>query len=133
MKRIVILGCSGAGKSTLARELGARLGLPVVHLDREFWLPGWVEPDKAEWKKRADRLAAAESWIMYGNFTSAWDQRLAACDAVMLLDVGRWTCLARVLRRSLHHLGALGPTYVRAARSGCRTEFFCVTSGRGAT
>jgi len=115
MKRIVILGCGGAGKSTLARELGARLGLPVVHLDREFWLPGWVEPDRAEWKTRANRLAAAESWIMDGNYSSAWDQRLAACDMVVLLDFGRWTCLARVARRSLLHFGRTRPDM----REGC--------------
>ena len=33
MQRILIMGGPGAGKSRLARELGARLGLEVVHLD----------------------------------------------------------------------------------------------------
>lgn len=89
----------------MARELGERLGLPVVHLDREFWQPGWVEPDKAQWLARADRLAAEPSWVMDGNFTSAWARRLAVCDAVVLLDFGRWTCLTRVLRRSFRQFG----------------------------
>ena len=105
MKRIVILGCSGAGKSTLARELGRRLGLPVIHLDREFWRPGWIEPDKADWKAHADRLATDPAWVMDGNYTSAWELRLARCDAVVLLDLDRWICLARVWRRSLAQLG----------------------------
>jgi adenylate kinase family enzyme len=48
MKRILIIGCGGAGKSTLARQLGDKLGLPVVHLDKLFWHPGWVESSKEE-------------------------------------------------------------------------------------
>src|SRR5690606_37268782 len=48
MQRIVILGCSGTGKSTLAQAIGARLGLPVVHLDSLFWKPGWVESERSE-------------------------------------------------------------------------------------
>ncbi len=47
LKRIAIIGCGGAGKSTLARELGKILDLPVVHLDRVYWKPGW-EPTPRE-------------------------------------------------------------------------------------
>lgn len=90
MKRIVVLGCSGAGKSTLARELGGQLGLPVVHLDREFWLPGWVEPDKSAWAARVDALVAGERWITDGNFNTASGTRFANCDkTLMTLEEGR--------------------------------------------
>jgi adenylate kinase family enzyme len=49
MQRVAIIGSRGAGKSTLARKLGGILGLPVIHLDKEYWQPGWTEPPKAEW------------------------------------------------------------------------------------
>jgi len=101
MKRVMVIGSSGAGKFTFAARLGELHGLPVVHLDREFWLSGWVEPLKAEWVARADQLAAEPSWVMDGNYAAAWETRLPACDAIVLLDFGRSTCLARVIRRSL--------------------------------
>ncbi|MEN9841777.1 MAG: hypothetical protein RL376_1577 [Verrucomicrobiota bacterium] len=109
MKRIVILGFSGAGKSTLARELGERLGLPVVHLDREFWRPGWVEPDKAEWKAQVDALVAGECWVTDGNFNNASAVRFDRCDTMIFLDFSRWLCLARVYRRAWRHLGRSRP------------------------
>ena len=109
MKRVVILGCSGAGKSTLARELGARLGLPVVHLDREFWRPGWVEPEKAEWKAQLDALVSGERWITDGNFNNASAARFERCDTMIFLDFSRWLCLARVYRRAWRHLGRARP------------------------
>ena len=47
MRRALVIGSGGAGKSTLARELGARAGLPVVHLDRLYWRPGWTKTPMA--------------------------------------------------------------------------------------
>ena len=43
MKRVMIVGQPGAGKSTIARQIGQRTGLPVVHIDKIHWMPGWVE------------------------------------------------------------------------------------------
>ena len=48
MKRVMVIGCCGSGKTTLSRKLGEKLGLPVVHLDKLFWHPGWVESTKDE-------------------------------------------------------------------------------------
>lgn len=82
----MVIGSSGAWKSTFAARLGELHGLPVVHLDREFWLFGWVEPVNAEWVAQADQPAAEPSLVMDGNFTAAQETRLATCDAIVLLD-----------------------------------------------
>src|SRR5450631_2597540 len=101
MRRIVILGCSGSGKSTLARRLGARLGLPVVHLDVLFWEPGWTEPDNAAFRARVGAAIAGDAWVSDGNYTTrTFDLRLPRADLIVWMDTPRLVCLARTLKRS---------------------------------
>ena len=98
-RRILIVGCGGSGKSTLARALGERTGLPVVHLDRHYWRPGWRPPDRDDWRRRSVDLAAAPRWIIDGHYGSTLDARFERGDALVFLDVPTWLCLARVVRR----------------------------------
>ncbi|CAN5425511.1 hypothetical protein BH10ACI2_BH10ACI2_22620 [soil metagenome] len=50
MKKVIVIGSGGAGKSTFSRLLGAKLGLPVVHLDQLYWRPDWVKTPAEEWE-----------------------------------------------------------------------------------
>ena len=109
MRRVLVIGSGGAGKSTLAAEIGAALGLPVLHLDALYWRAGWVPTPEAEWRARVAELVARDAWVMDGNYGGTLDVRLAACDAVVFLDLPRWLCLARVLRRRLRHAGGARP------------------------
>ena len=107
MDRVAIMGCSGGGKSTLARSLGARLGLPVVHMDTLFWRPGWVETPLDVFKPLVDAAALGERWIIEGNFTGASALRLARADTIIWLDLPRSVCLWRAFWRMA---GAFGRT-----------------------
>jgi adenylate kinase family enzyme len=105
MQRVLVIGSGGSGKSTFAMRLAQRTGLPLVHLDREYWRAGWVAPAKDDWLARVDGLVAGERWIMDGNFGGTMERRLAACDTVVFLDASRWLCLWRVVARWLRHRG----------------------------
>jgi adenylate kinase family enzyme len=99
--RILVIGCSGAGKSALARAVADHYRLPLIHLDRCYWRPGWIAPNEAEWFDEVERLTAEPEWVMDGNFSSTMRQRAEASDAIVFLDLPRWLCLLRVLRRAL--------------------------------
>ncbi|UCR85167.1 P-loop NTPase family protein [Pseudomonas chlororaphis] len=102
MQRIVILGNAGSGKSTLARALGKRRNLPVVHLDRLFWEPGWVEPDAEQFRERVRAAVAPAAWVCEGNYARrTFDLRLPRADLIIWLDTPRLTCFTRVIIRSL--------------------------------
>jgi adenylate kinase family enzyme len=105
MERVAVVGSGGAGKSTFARELGARTGLPVVHLDRHFWKPGWVETPTDEWRAVQAELVAADRWILDGNYGGTLDLRLARADTVIALALSRYRCVTRAFRRSVANRG----------------------------
>ena len=104
MDRIVIVGCSGGGKSTLARALGARLGMPVIHLDVLFWKPGWRESEPLRFRLAVEAAVAGERWVSDGNFTGASAMRLARADTVVWIELPMALCLWRAVWRSLSNL-----------------------------
>src|SRR5262249_6886188 len=102
MQRVVILGRGGAGKSTFARKLGETTGLPVVELDKHFWLPGLLPTPREQWMEVQRRLADPPRWIMDGDLAK-YDElsvRLQAADTVLILDFPLLLCLVRAMRRS---------------------------------
>ncbi|MFM8331464.1 MAG: DNA topology modulation protein [Candidatus Methylumidiphilus sp.] len=123
MQRVLVMGSGGAGKSTFSVKLGAKLGLPVLHLDSYFWSAGWVERDKVEWRQTVERLVAQEKWIMDGNYGGTLDIRLAACDTVIFLDRPRLLCLWRVVRRRLRFHGRTRPDMAAGCDEHLTWEF----------
>ena len=109
MQRIAIIGSPGAGKSTFARQLGDLTGIEVFHLDRLFWNPGWVETPRAEWIRLQEELIQRPSWIIDGNYGSTMDIRIQAADTVIFLDVPRYTCMWRAIKRAVQFRGETRP------------------------
>ena len=119
MRRLLVIGSPAAGKSTFAHKLAESVGLPLIHLDAEYHLPGWIEPEEHVWDARLDELLAGESWIIDGNFGSSLKCRLARADTVCVLDYPTILCLWRVVKRitSLH--GRVRPD----AAPGCPEDY----------
>lgn len=109
MQRILVIGSPGAGKSTLASRLAERLGLPLIHLDREYFGPGWTTPTKPEWRAQVTALAARPAWIMEGNYASTFDIRVPRATAIVWLDLPRRQCLGSALWRVVRHYGRTRP------------------------
>jgi adenylate kinase family enzyme len=105
LDRIAVIGCSGGGKSTLARGLGAKLDLPVVHLDVLFWLPGWKESDAERFHAKLAEALAGGRWITDGNFSRHGDLHFARAELIVWVDQPRWLCLLRALTRAIKERG----------------------------
>lgn len=109
----------GSGKSTLSRRLHQITGLPLVHLDREYWQPNWVETVPDEWAAKVEAIATQDAWIIDGNYGGTMDLRMEKADKVIFMDRSRWLCLFRVLKRTLLSYGKSRPDMAE----GCRERF----------
>lgn len=123
MRKVLIIGSGGAGKSTLANQLGKLLDIEVLHLDKIYWQPGWVEMPKAEWRKTVEELSRREAWIMDGNYSGTLDLRFAACDTVVFLDMARPLCLWRVLKRAVMYRNRSRPDMAEGCPEQLTWEF----------
>jgi adenylate kinase family enzyme len=120
MQRIVIVGSSGAGKSTLARQLGQKLNLPIIHLDKHYWHAGWIGTPESIWQDKVLELTQDEQWIMDGNYRSTLNTRLQAADTIIFMDLPRWLCACRAIKRRIQYRNKPRPDMA----AGCQESLF---------
>jgi len=121
VRRVAIVGTPGSGKSTLGRELGARTGLPVIHLDQHYFLPGWK--DRPEWDEIADELLAGDAWVIDGAF--AMEKAVARADTIVFLDFATWRGWAGSIKRlGRSYLGRPAPDFAPGCEDRLDRDFF---------
>ncbi len=123
MRKILVIGSGGSGKTTVAKEIAARTGLPLIHLDQLFWHPGWVKTPDDEWDRLIAELSAQDAWIMDGNYGRTLPTRLDAADTVVFLDLPPVVCTWRILKRRLRYLGRSRPDVASGCPENLTWEF----------
>jgi adenylate kinase family enzyme len=123
MRRVLVIGPGGAGKSTFATRLGEQLQIEVKHLDRYYWQPGWVKPAPDEWLKTVESLVSEESWIIDGNYSGTLDLRLKSCDTIIFLDLNRFVCMWRILKRLFRYRQETRPDMAEGCYEKIDLEF----------
>ncbi|MFM5955410.1 MAG: topology modulation protein [Novosphingobium sp.] len=123
MNRVLVIGSPGAGKSTLSHALAAATGLPLHHLDRMFWLPGWIERDRDEGRAILEQVLAQDRWIIDGNYGSTLPLRIARADTVVWLDYPTHLCLRRALKRWWNFRGTSRPDMTEGCPERLDLEF----------
>lgn len=99
----MVIGAGGAGKTTVAREIAAATGLPLVHLDRLFWQPGWVRTPTAEWHRPLDvpRLRCLARIVKRAllNRRRTRDDMTPGCPERVTWEFVRWVWSYPTMRR----------------------------------
>lgn len=101
MRRVSVVGNSGSGKTTLARKLAGILGVPCLELDSVFHQPGWVPLPAAEFRALVAEAAAADAWVIDGNYSAVRPLVWSRADTVVWLDLPRPVVMRRIIWRTV--------------------------------
>ena len=123
--KIAVLGFSGCGKSTLARKLGEKYQLPVLHLDSVQFAANWVERElEDKLRDVAAFMDSHDSWVMDGNYSNLLqERRLEEADRIIMLELNRFVCLWRILKRWLTYKGSSRPDMAAGCEEKVDWEF----------
>ncbi|MDN4618943.1 DNA topology modulation protein [Paenibacillus sp. PsM32] len=109
MDRVIVIGCSGSGKSTLSQKLHKILQLPIIHLDRYYWQANWQSTEQEAWDQKVTEFALTDRWIIDGNYSRTLDIRIGRADVIVFLDMPRWLCMYRIMKRRIQYHGRTRP------------------------
>ena len=123
VNKVVIIGSGGAGKSTFSRKLSEAIGVRVYHLDCLFWKPGWVSTPRDEWVELQREVIEQDSWIIDGNYGGTLDIRLQAADTIIFLDLPRWLCMYRIIKRYFQYRKGGRPDITEGCLENLNLEF----------
>lgn len=122
--KIEIYGYSGSGKSTLAHDLGAKLGLPVLHMDTVHFLPGWQVREMDEKRRMIEEFMKNSDWVIDGNYTNLfYRERMEQADRIIFMNFNRLICLRRVLRRYRENRGRARTSMAEGCNEKIDAEF----------
>ena len=99
-KKILVVGNDGSGKTWFASRLSEKLGLPLFHLDKEFFRKGWGITPREEWLNKHYRIMDQEEWIIDGYYPHTLKERFQCADAVVYLDVPNLICYRHLIKRN---------------------------------
>lgn len=99
-KKIIVVGNCGSGKTRFSLRLAEILNLPLIHLDKEYWQPGWRETPREEWLNKHKTLISGDEWIIDGNYSALLKERFLEADAVLFMDISRPYCYLNLLKRN---------------------------------
>lgn len=122
-RKILIVGCGGAGKSTLAVELGRKLDLPVIHLDKLWWLPDWQTRSEEKFDELLRVELSEPSWIIEGNYARTFRRRLDCAEFCIFLDYPTELCIKSVYERADKYRGRTRPDMTKGCIEQVDPEF----------
>lgn len=100
----MVIGYSSSGKSTFAKRLAQVYHYPVLHIDRIFFGPNWVERDKSTVESEIRAFMKQDTWIIDGLYRKMATERFEVADQIFVFDFNRFKCLyGAIVRRIRHH------------------------------
>lgn len=102
--KISIIGHSSSGKSTFAKRLAQITMAPVLHIDKIFFAPNWVERDGVIVEQEIRDFMRQDSWIIDGFYRRLATERFDEADQLFIFDFNRFKCLyGAIVRRLKYH------------------------------
>ena len=112
-RRIAAISRTGAGKTTVAQALGNAIGLPVVHLDRLLWGPGWNQLGAERFEAGHAAAVSGEAWVIDGGYLSSrgWEERRRRAQVIVLVEAGGRSCRPHQIPAAREPLGRRAPPH----------------------
>ena len=102
--KIAVIGHSSSGKSTFSKRLAQVYQLPVLHIDKIFFEPNWVERDPAVVESEIRAFMASKHWIIDGFYRKLATERFEEADQIFVFNFNRFKCLyGAIVRRLKYH------------------------------